>query len=80
MRLRRLASSSWSHNFLTASTSYFHPDVETDKRYYEALRTGDYGVWRETPLENIEASGHNELLNWYCLAGAMCELGRKPRR
>jgi hypothetical protein len=78
-RVALVASSSWSHNFLTASTSYFHPDVETDKRYYEALRTGDYAVWRETPLENIEASGHNELLNWFCLAGAMCELGRTPQ-
>ncbi|HLF71220.1 MAG TPA: extradiol ring-cleavage dioxygenase [Dehalococcoidia bacterium] len=77
-RVALIASSSWSHNFLTGRHHYFHPDVEADKRYYEALKNGDYAMWRETPLEEVEASGHNELLNWFCLAGAMNELGRKP--
>ncbi len=77
--LALIASSSWSHGFLTSKYHYFHPDVETDKRYYEALKAGDYQVWRDTPLEAAEASGHHELLNWYCLAGAMAELGRKPQ-
>jgi len=53
--------------------------VETDKRYFEALKEGNYSVWRETPLAEIEQAGHNELLNWYCLAGAMNELNRKPQ-
>ena len=26
----------------------------------------------------MEESGQQELLNWFCLAGAMAELGRKP--
>jgi hypothetical protein len=39
---------------------------------------GDYEKWRTTPLEEIEAAGHQELLNWHCLVGAMGELGRKP--
>ncbi len=78
-RVALVASSSWSHNFLTARYSYFHPDVETDKRYFEALKEGNYSVWRETPLAEIEQAGHNELLNWYCLAGAMNELNRKPQ-
>ena len=78
-RVALIASSSWSHNFLTSRYHYFHPDVETDKRYFEALKAGDYAMWRETPLEEAEASGHHELLNWYCLAGAMNELGRKPQ-
>lgn len=78
-RVALIASSSWSHSFLTSRYSYFHPDVETDKRYFEALTKGDYELWRSTPLEEVEASGHHELLNWYCLAGAMAELGRKPQ-
>jgi hypothetical protein len=77
-RVAMIASSSWSHNFLTARYSYFHPDVETDKRYYEALVAGDYDLWRNTTIEEVELAGHNELLNWYALAGAMKELGRKP--
>ena len=78
-RVALVASSSWSHAFLTSRYSFFHPDVETDRRYFEALKDGDYSLWRSTSLEEAEASGHHELLNWYCLAGAMNELGRKPQ-
>jgi hypothetical protein len=77
-RVALIASSSWSHNFLTGRYHYFHPDVETDKRYYEALVAGDWDFWRNTTMEEVELAGHNELLNWYGLAGAMAELGRKP--
>jgi hypothetical protein len=77
-RVALVASSSWSHSFLTSNSWYTHPDVEADKRYYEALVAGDWDFWRRTPLEAAEASGHHELLNWFCLAGAMSELGRKP--
>jgi hypothetical protein len=27
----------------------------------------------------VEQSGQQEILNWMCLAGAMAQLGRKPR-
>jgi hypothetical protein len=77
-RVALIASSSWSHSFLSSKSSYFHPDVEADKRYYRALQESDYDTWRETPLANVEASGHQELLNWFCLMGAMCELDRRP--
>ncbi|MGZ5141072.1 MAG: hypothetical protein ACXWCX_25005, partial [Burkholderiales bacterium] len=54
-------------------------DVEADKRYYEALKNGDCELWRNTTLEEVEDRGHHELLNWFCLVGAMHELGRtKP--
>jgi hypothetical protein len=29
-------------------------------------------------LAQAEDRGHHELLNWFCLAGAMAELKRKP--
>ncbi len=77
-RVALIASSSWSHSFLSSNSSYFHPDVEADKRYYRALQEADYDTWREAPLARVEASGHQELLNWFCLMGAMSELGRKP--
>jgi hypothetical protein len=50
----------------------------SDKKYFEAMQNGDYEFWRKTPLEEVEAAGHHEVLNWYCLIGAMAELGRKP--
>jgi hypothetical protein len=77
-RVALIASSSWSHSFLTSKSSYFHPDVEGDKRYYRALQEADYETWRATPLASVEASGHQELLNWFCLMGAMSELNRRP--
>jgi hypothetical protein len=46
---------------------------------YEALRDGDYEAWRNYSAAAVEESGQQELLNWMCLAGAMKELGRKPR-
>jgi hypothetical protein len=73
-----IASSSWSHSFLVAKHGLMYPDVEADRRFYEALVAGDWDVWRHVTIEEAEARGHHELLNWFCLAGAMAELGRKP--
>jgi Catalytic LigB subunit of aromatic ring-opening dioxygenase len=77
-RTALIASSSWSHAFLTDKNHQLYPDIESDRRLYEALRIGDYATWRATPLAAIEASGQQEMLNWYMLAGAMEELGRTP--
>jgi len=77
-RVAVIASSSWSHSFLVAKNSLMFPDVESDKRYYEALRDGDWATWRNTTIAEAEDRGHHELLNWFCLAGAMAELKRKP--
>jgi hypothetical protein len=76
-RVAVVASSSWSHSFLVQKHSRLFPDVEADKRYYEALKNGDWELWRNTTLDEVEDRGHHELLNWFCLAGAMHELGRK---
>jgi hypothetical protein len=77
-RVAVIASSSWSHSFLVEKHSRMFPDTEHDKRYYEALRTADWAPWRSTTIEEAEDRGHHELLNWFCLAGAMAELGRTP--
>ena len=74
-----IASSSWSHAFLTAKHHYLYPDIEADRALYEALLAGDYDTWRQTPLATIEASGQQEILNWMCLVGAMAELGRRAQ-
>jgi hypothetical protein len=77
-RTALVASSSWSHAFLTDKNHQLYPDIDADRRLYEALRVGDYQTWRERPLSALEESGQHEMLNWYLLAGAMEALGRKP--
>jgi hypothetical protein len=77
-RVALIASSSWSHAFLHDKTWRLYPDLESDRRFYQALKTGDYAAWRGVPLSAIEDSGQQEMLNWFCLVGAMEELGRKP--
>ena len=73
-----IASSSWSHSFLVPKHALLYPDVESDRRFYEALVAVDWDVWRHVAIQEAEDRGHQELLNWFCLAGAMGELGRKP--
>ena len=77
-RVALIASSSWSHAFLHDKAWRLYPDVESDRGFYAALRSGNYSHWRETPLSAVEDSGQQEMLNWFCLAGAMAELNRKP--
>jgi hypothetical protein len=77
-RVALVASSSWSHAFMTRKHSFLYPDTDADRALFEALERGDYAKWRATPLDRIEDSGQHELLNWFCLAGAMSALGRKP--
>lgn len=77
-RVALIASSSWSHAFLTAKHYYLYPDHDADEALYRALQVADYATWRKTTLADVEASGQHEMLNWFCLVGAMAELGRKP--
>jgi hypothetical protein len=77
-RVALLASSGWSHAFLTEKNHFLWPDTPADRRMYEALRAGDYETWRNHAAAAVEDSGQQELLNWMCLAGALSELGRKP--
>ena len=76
-RVVLMASSSWSHAFLTEKNHLIYPDLEADRVLLEHLRVGDYAKWRDTPLAQMEASGQQEVLNWVCLAGAMAELHYK---
>jgi hypothetical protein len=77
-RVALIASSSWSHAFLTRKHWYLYPDHEADRSMFEALRDGDYEVWRTRSLQQVEDSGQQEMLNWHCLVGAMDALGRTP--
>ena len=73
-----IASSSWSHAFLTPKNWWLYPDVESDLARFEELKAGNYEAWRGISNSQIEDAGQQEMLNWMCLAGAMQELDRKP--
>jgi hypothetical protein len=73
-----MASSSWSHCFLSTNTGYVLPDFDSDRLMFNALKKGDYDTWKGRKIEDVEAAGHHELLNWHVLAGAMAALDRKP--
>ena len=78
LRIALIASSSWSHAFMTSHLSFLHPDHVADRRLFKALQDGDYATWRGTTLAEIEHAGQQEALNWFCLMGAMEELGQVP--
>jgi len=77
-RVVLMASSGWSHAFLTAKNNFLYPDTPADRILFEALRSGNYDAWRNYPAASVEASGQQEILNWMCLTGALAELKRKP--
>ncbi|CNN56676.1 Uncharacterised protein [Mycobacterium tuberculosis] len=35
----------------------------------------DYATWQATPGRDVVDSGQHEMLNWFCLTGAVDELG-----
>lgn len=78
-RVALLASSGWSHAFLTDKTWRLRPDVAADRRLYEALATRDLAAWHRYQTEELEDAGQQEMLNWFCLLGAVEELDQKPR-
>ena len=78
-RVALVASSSWSHAFLTAKNNYLWPDTPSDREMLAGLKQGNYAAWSKRTTTELEDSGQHELLNWACLLGAMEELGSKDR-
>jgi len=76
-RVAVIASSSWSHCFLSPTNGYLWPDHKADRFMFETLSRGDYDAWRTRSLKDMEAAGQHEMLNWMALAGAMEKLGRR---
>ena len=76
-RVALIASSSWSHAFLTEKNWWLHPDIESDRARFEEMKDGDYQAWARISTAQIEDAGQQELLNWACLVGAVDELGYK---
>ena len=76
-RVALIASSSWSHAFLTDKNHRLYPDVPSDRARFEELADSDFEAWSRISTEQIEDAGQQELLNWMCIAGAMQELDYK---
>lgn len=74
-RVALVASSSWSHAFLTDRTYRLRPDTPSDKTLYEQMTNLDYASWRGRSLDEIEGAGQQEVLNWFPMMGAVEELG-----
>ena len=77
-RVALLASSGWSHAFLTERTASCGPT-----RRLTGACTGaqgsDWKTWRDMTGAAVEDNGQQEILNWSCLAGAMSALKRKAQ-
>jgi hypothetical protein len=78
-RVALVASSSWSHAFLTPKNHYLYPDNASDRARFDELCSGKLARWRELSTAEIEDAGQQEFLNWVCLGGAMHALGREPQ-
>ena len=77
-RAALIASSSWSHAFLSPKNGYLWPDHEGDRLLFDAVSRADYATWRKRSLAEMEFSGQHEMLNWMALIGAMEALDRQP--
>jgi hypothetical protein len=77
-RVALIASSSWSHAFLTPKNHYLYPDNAGDRARFDELASGKITRWRELTTPEIEDAGQQEFLNWVTLGGAMHELKREP--
>ncbi len=73
-RAAMIASSSWSHAFLTAKNDWIFPDHAADRGRLAELRAGRIAGWRDLETDELEDAGQHELLNWITLAGAMSEI------
>ena len=77
-RVALLASSGWSHAFLTGKNHYLYPDTPADREMYDHLRRRLRRLAQLSGLA-VEDSGQQEILNWMCLSGRISALDRKPK-
>lgn len=70
-RVAVIASSSWSHFFLTDRFNRCRFDDEFDRRTLELVRSGQGSKLKEVTPEQVQQSGDHEFLNWMIALGAM---------
>lgn len=72
-RVAYIASSSWSHAFLNDKDWHLRPDHAADRHLYDAMVRGDHETWLKVTGKQIVDAGQHEILNWFCLLGAVDE-------
>ncbi|MBK0870796.1 extradiol ring-cleavage dioxygenase [Saccharopolyspora sp. HNM0986] len=78
-RVAFIASSSWSHAFLTDALWHIRPDTAADRRLYQLMVEGRFDDLAVVSGRDVVAAGQHEMLNWFCLFGAVQELGLQRR-
>ncbi|HVV07988.1 extradiol ring-cleavage dioxygenase [Amycolatopsis sp.] len=73
-RVAFVASSSWSHAFLADALWHIRPDTEADERLYRLMVEDRFAELAEVTGREVVESGQHEILNWFCLFGAIQEL------
>ncbi|MGD0084686.1 MAG: extradiol ring-cleavage dioxygenase [Acidimicrobiales bacterium] len=68
-----VASSSWSHAFLTDVNWRLRPDTDSDLHLYRALQERRFEAFADATPDALDAAGQQEVLNWCALAGALHE-------
>ena len=68
-----MASSGWSHAFLTAKHHWLYPDRAFDADRVDELRAGSQARWADLTNDAVEGAGSQEFKNWICLAGVVPE-------
>lgn len=68
-----IASSGWSHAFLTAKHHWLYPDRVFDLARVEELRGGRQAAWADLTNDAVDDAGSQEFRNWICLAGVVPE-------
>ncbi|AJE87285.1 2,3-dihydroxy-p-cumate dioxygenase [Streptomyces albus] len=78
-RVAFVASSSWSHAFLADALWHIRPDTPADERLYRLLTEDRFDKLAEVTSREVVEAGQHEILNWFCLFGAIEELGLNRR-
>lgn len=74
VKVALVASSSWSHAFLADKLWHIRPDTEADEAVYEALVNDDFQFMKDYTSAQVVEAGQHEILNWFCMLGAVEEL------
>lgn len=78
-RVAFIASSSWSHAFLTDALWHIRPDTAADRWLYQLMVEGRFDELAAVSGRDVVAAGQHEMLNWFCLFGAVQELDLQRR-
>ncbi|MBV1876927.1 MAG: hypothetical protein KUG79_04725 [Pseudomonadales bacterium] len=66
-----MASSGWSHAFLTEKNHWLYPDRDFDRARFKELESGNHRAWVDLENDAVDDAGCQEFKNWICLSGVL---------